>query len=132
MLETFCPNLCQKCHKFQVNKIHQHKYSKLPTKLVVSKPMETLCVDLIGPNTLKGKDSIELDFMCVTMIDPVTIWCEIMELPVTELNFVISTGKMGHKVTITHDKPKEAYFDKSSAQVGSLVHQIWFSSCSHC
>jgi hypothetical protein len=27
-------------------------------------------VDLIGPYTLKGKDKTEIDFMCLTMIDP--------------------------------------------------------------
>ena len=76
----------KKCHKCQVNKRCQQKYSKLPTKLVVSKPWEMLCVDLIGPYTLKGKDGTEIDFMCVTMIDPATSWFEIMELLVAELN----------------------------------------------
>eukprot|EP00804_Cyclotella_cryptica_P026448 CCRYP_008104-RB/>CCRYP_008104-RB protein AED:0.55 eAED:0.76 QI:0/0/0/1/0/0/4/0/181 len=57
---------------------------KLPTKLVVSNPWEVLCVDLIGPYTLKGKDGTEIDFMCVTMIDPATSWFEIVELPSTK------------------------------------------------
>ena len=35
-------------------------------------PWEALCVDLIGPYTLEGKDRTQIDFMCVTMIDPVT------------------------------------------------------------
>ena len=106
---------------------HQQKYCKLPTKLAVSKPWETLCVDLIGPYTLKGKDGTVIDFMCVTMIDPATSWFEIVELPVTEYNSAIPTGKKGCKGTNTHTQPKEAYFDKSSAQVISLMNKIWFS-----
>eukprot|EP00804_Cyclotella_cryptica_P015760 CCRYP_013407-RA/>CCRYP_013407-RA protein AED:0.31 eAED:0.31 QI:0/-1/0/1/-1/0/1/0/237 len=39
---------------------------------------------------------------------------------------------MGRKGTNTHNKPKEAYFDKSSAQVGSLVNKIWFSHFPRC
>ena len=122
----------KKCHKCQVNKRRQHKYGKLPTKLVVSKPWETLCVDLIGPYTLKGKDGTVIDFMCVTMIDPATSWFEIVELPVTEINSAIPKGKKGHKGTNTHKPPKEAYFDKSSAQVSSLVNKIWFSRYPRC
>ena len=85
----------KKCHKCQVNERRQQKYGKLPTKLVVSKPWETLCMDLIGPYTLKGKDSTEIDFMCVTMIDPAISWLEIVELPVTELNSAIPKGTKG-------------------------------------
>ncbi len=36
-------------------------------------------------------------------------------------------GKKGRKGTNTHKPPKEAYFDKSSAQVSSVVNKIWFS-----
>eukprot|EP00804_Cyclotella_cryptica_P008787 CCRYP_015641-RA/>CCRYP_015641-RA protein AED:0.42 eAED:0.41 QI:0/-1/0/1/-1/0/1/0/165 len=60
------------------------------------------------------------------MIDPATSWFKLVELPVTEFNSVTPTGKKGLKGTSTHNKPKEAYIDKSSAQVGSLVNKIWF------
>ena len=70
----------KKCHKCQVNKRRKHKYGKLPTKLVVTKPWNTVCVDLIGPYTLKGKDGTQIDFMCLTMIDPATGWFEIREI----------------------------------------------------
>eukprot|EP00804_Cyclotella_cryptica_P007762 CCRYP_001368-RA/>CCRYP_001368-RA protein AED:0.24 eAED:0.47 QI:0/0/0/1/1/1/2/0/781 len=96
-VRTFVKN----CHKCQVNKRRQHKYGKLPTKLVVSNPWEVLCVDLIGPYTLKGKDSTEIDFMCVTMIDSATSWFEIVEQPVTEFNSVTPKGKRASRV-LTH------------------------------
>jgi hypothetical protein len=69
---------CQSC---QVNKRHSQKYGHLPPKLVITIPWKTLCVDLIGPYTLKGKDGLSIDFMCLTMIDPATSWFEIVELP---------------------------------------------------
>jgi hypothetical protein len=124
----------KKCHKCQVNKGSKHKYGKLPTKLVVMKPWNTLCVDLIDPYTLKSKDGTVIDFMCVTMIDPATSWFEIVELPVSQLVQLDAPavdrkgkkkGKRKKGKRATHDKddkPKEAYFDKSSATVGSLVN----------
>ena len=84
-------------------------------------------MDLIGLYTFTGKDDIEIDFMCVTIIDPATSWFEIVKLPVTEYNSAIPMGENGQNGTNTHITPKEAYFDKSSAQVGSLVSKIWFS-----
>jgi hypothetical protein len=72
------------CKKCQVNKRRQKQYSKLPPKQVITKPWHTLCVDLIGPYTVKGKDGTVIDFMCLTMIDPATCWFEIVELPELE------------------------------------------------
>jgi hypothetical protein len=67
----------------QVNKQRKHKYGKLPTKRVITNSWEALCVDLIGPYILKGKDGTEHDFMCLTMTDPASCLFEIVELPVT-------------------------------------------------
>eukprot|EP00804_Cyclotella_cryptica_P001216 CCRYP_012721-RA/>CCRYP_012721-RA protein AED:0.31 eAED:0.45 QI:0/0/0/1/0/0/3/0/427 len=41
------------CHACQVNKRHKHKYGKLPTKFAITNPWDVLCVDLIGPYTIK-------------------------------------------------------------------------------
>jgi hypothetical protein len=93
----------------------------------------TLCVDLIGPYTLKGKDGTVIDFMCATMINTATSWFEIVELPLSQLVQLDAPSvnrkgkKKGKKATRANDnKPKEAYFDKSSATVGSLVNRCWF------
>jgi hypothetical protein len=48
---------------------------------VISTPWEALCVDLIGPYTLKGKDGSSIDFMALTMINPASSWLEVVELP---------------------------------------------------
>jgi hypothetical protein len=58
------------CKSFQVNKKRTQKYGHLPPKIVISTPWEALCVDLVGPYTLKGKDGSSIDFIALTMIDP--------------------------------------------------------------
>jgi hypothetical protein len=85
------------CHTCHVNKQHKHKYGKLPTQLVITNPWETLCVDLIRPYTLNGKDGTEIDFMCMTMIDPASSWFEIFELLVTT-DAVIPLDTKGQRV----------------------------------
>jgi len=123
------------CHKCQDNKQHKHKYGKVPTKLVIRNPWEVLCVVLIGPYTLKGKDGTEIDFMFLTMINPATSWLKIVELTVVETSttpIVIVT--LGHKGTSACTTPKEPYFDKLSARISTLVNKTWSSRypcCQH-
>ena len=93
------------CKSCQVNTRKTKKYGTLPTKQIITTPWEYLCVDLIGPYTLRGKDRSEIDFMCLTMIDPASSWFEIVELPLAD-NVPTEPFKDG--------KTKEAYFDKSS------------------
>ena len=105
----------KRCPKCQKSKHTKFKYGKLPEKIVKMTPWHTLCVDLVGPYTLKGKDGTELDFMCLTMIDAATGWFEIVELPVVD-NPVNKRGKI-----INQQK-----FDKTSAQISRLVNKTWF------
>ena len=104
------------CRSCQFNKRRKLQYGKLPAKSVIRKPWEALCVDLIGPYTLRGKDGTEIDFMCLTMIDPATGWFEMVELPVIEI--VKNTGG--------DDVETQEIFDKTSKQIASLVNKSWF------
>ena len=89
-------------------------------------------MDLIGSYILKGKDRTQIDFMCVTMIDPATSWFEIVELPVSQLSeHDIPMGTQGCKGSLTHKQKKEPYFDKTSATVGSLINRTWFCYYPH-
>jgi len=79
-------------------------------KIVICIPWEALCVDLIGPFTLKGKDGLPIDFMALTMIDPASSWLEVVELPtITRLTTKKVNGK---ERTI-----EEEIFDKSSDRI---------------
>ena len=73
----------------------------------------------------------EIDFMCLTMIDPASSWFEIVELPITT-DVVIPLDKKGQKGTKTHNNTKLPYFDKSSAMISNLVIKTWFSRYPHC
>ena len=82
-------------------------------------------MDLIGPYTLKGKDGTEIDFICLTMIDPASSWFEIVELPVTT-DAVIPMDTKGQQGTKTHINTKLPYFDNSSTMISKLVNKTWF------
>ncbi len=108
------PEYVKTCQSCQVNKGHSEKYRHLPPKLVITTPWKALCVDLIGTYTLKGKDGLSIDFMCLTMINPTTSWFEIVELPtVAQETTVLPMGK-GKKITFDkYTKVAEPYSDKS-------------------
>jgi hypothetical protein len=116
------------CISCQVDKRHSQKYGHLPLKLVTTTPWRVLCVDLIGPYTLKGKDGSSIDFMCLTMINPTTSWFKIVELPTVDLVTTVPSVGKGKKVTSSKNtKVAETTFDKSSAQISNLVYKTWFS-----
>jgi hypothetical protein len=72
--------VCQKCDTCQRSKKKTIKYGHLPVKTAEAEPWETLCVDLIGPYTLKRKGKKNLILHCLTMIDPATGWFEMAEV----------------------------------------------------
>ncbi len=54
-MRTTIQRYVKTCRSCQVNKRHSQKYGRLPPKLVITTPWKALCVDLIGPYTLKGR-----------------------------------------------------------------------------
>ncbi len=90
-----------------MNKKRTQNYGHLPSKIVTSTPWEALCVKIVSPYTLKGKEGLSIDFMALTMIDPASSWFEVVELPtIMRLTTIKVNGK---ERTI-----KEQIFDKSS------------------
>ncbi len=129
-MRTTIQRYVKTCRSCQVNKRHSQKYGHLPLKLVIMTPWKVLCVDLIGPYTMKGKgkDYLSIDFMCLTMIDPATSWFKIMELPTVPQETTVPSAGKGKKVTSSKSNTvAEPYFDKSSAQISNLVYETWFS-----
>ena len=88
----------QSCPTCQRSKRKVKKYGLLPPKEAETNPWEQLCVDLIGPYTIRRKGRENLICQCVTMIDPATGWFEIHQ-----------------------------YDDKQSITVANIVEQEWFS-----
>jgi hypothetical protein len=115
-MQTTIRSITKSCKSCQVNKRRTLKYGHLPSKIVISTPWEALCVNLIGPYTLKGKDGSAIDFMALTIIDLASSWFEIVELPLAErltAMKVNSKEKVSEKIT----------FDKSSNQIARLVNK---------
>jgi hypothetical protein len=102
---------------------NMQKYGKLPAKLATITSWEAVCVNLIGPYKLRGKDGTEINFICLTMIDPASSWFKFVELPVVEPS-PTSQSKIKSKL---HDKTKEAYLHKSLSMISTLVNRNWFS-----
>ena len=124
-MRTTIRKYVKSCRSCQVNKRHSQKYGHLPPKLVITTPWKALCVDLIGPYTLKGKDGSSIDFMCLTMINPATSWFKIVELPTVAQETTVPPVGKGKKVTFAKNtKAAKPYFDKSSTQISNLVYKI--------
>jgi hypothetical protein len=103
-------SITKSCKTCQVNKKRTQKYGHLPSKIVISTPWEALCVDLVSPYTLKGKDGSSTDFMALIMINCASSWFEVVELPTI-------MGLMTRKVSGKERTIKEQIFDKSSDQI---------------
>ena len=108
--------LVKSCERCQKGKRRKQQYGHVPPKLSDQKPWRKVCVDLIGPYTIKGLDGTIMDFMCLTIIDPATGWFEMIELPVRS-KMVDTDGKVTRKLVI----------DKSSAEVARLFNRQWLS-----
>jgi hypothetical protein len=123
-MRTTIRRYVKNCQSFLVNKQHSQKYGHPPLKLVITNPWKPLCVDLVGPYTLKVKDRSSIDFMCLTMIDPTTSWFKIVGLPTVAQETTVPPMGKGKKVTFDKNtKVAEPYFDKSSAQISNLVYK---------
>jgi hypothetical protein len=121
-MRTTIHSLTMSCRSCQINKRWSHRYGYLPPKTVRTNPWECLCVDLIGPYTLKGKDNLQIDFMALTMINPASSWFEIAELPVVE----------GLCQQIVNGKGADETFDKTSERIAKLVNKTWLCGYPRC
>lgn len=66
------------CAACQKQKHYRKKYDHLPAKEAEVKPWENLCIDLIGPYTIKHSDKkVSKTLKCVAMMNPATGWFEI-------------------------------------------------------
>jgi hypothetical protein len=109
-MSTTIWSLTKSCRTCQVNKKRKLEYGHLPSKTIITVPYRALCVDLIGPYTLKGKDGTIIDFMALTVIDPVTSWFEVVELPLVRQ---LKTIKVNNK----ESSIVEEIFDKTSEHI---------------
>ena len=74
------------------------KCRHLPEKVAEADPWDVLCIDLIGPYTIKLKNKTKkpLTLWALTMIDPATGWFEMWEIKTKSADSVaMSLNKRG-------------------------------------
>lgn len=105
---------CKICDVCQRTKRTSSKYGLLPEKVAEANPWDQLCVDMIGPYTIKqNKNREPLILWCVTMIDPATSWFEMKQVKDKEAYTVASVVEQAWltrypwPTTITFDQGKE-------------------------
>ena len=81
-LTKLCQVVCLSYCYFQAYVSQTNKRCKLKygTLIVITAPWEAMCINLIGPYTLKGKDGTEIDFMCLTMDPVVDYWIKMIQM----------------------------------------------------
>jgi hypothetical protein len=106
-----------KCNICQQTKCTTKKYGHLPPKEAKASPWEVLCVDLIGPYTIKN-----LVLWCVTMINQATGWFKMQEIPNKEAftiaNFVKQTW------LTRYPWPNQIIFNQGKEFMGEFAHMV--------
>jgi RNase H-like domain found in reverse transcriptase/Reverse transcriptase (RNA-dependent DNA polymerase)/Integrase zinc binding domain/Retroviral aspartyl protease len=121
-LREMVHSICSKCITCQKNKISFKKYGHLPPKEAEAEPWEKLCVDLIGPYTVKRAKKDPLNLWAVTMIDPATGWLEIKEIPNKK---AITIAETVEQVWLTrYPKPQVLNFDRGSEFMAEFAEMI--------
>jgi hypothetical protein len=119
-------SITKSCRTCQINKRWKFKYGHLPSKTIINDPRECLCVNLIGPYNLKGKDNLQIYFMGLTMINPTSSWFEIVKLPIT--TWLSCRQTINSRELLTANK----IFDKALDCIAKLVNKTWLCRYSRC
>ena len=110
------------CPTCQKTKRSYKKYGHLPEKVAESQPWEKVCVDLIGPYTIKPKGQKKLILWCITMIDPATGWFEMRELKNKE---AINVANIFEQTWLTrYPWPSEITFDRGTEFMAEFATMV--------
>jgi hypothetical protein len=113
---------CTKCDTCQCTKRSSKKYGYLPIKEAEAHPWEKLCVDLIGPYTIKRRGKRNLTLWCVTMIDPATGWFEMKQIPNKEAFTIASIVEQTWFTR--YPWPTEVTFDRGKEFMGEFARMV--------
>ena len=113
---------CKNCHVCQTTKRGSKKYGHLPEKEAEAIPWDKLCVDLIGPYTLKRKNKKDLTLWCLTMIDPATGWFEMKEIPNKRADYIANI--VDQAWLTRYPWPTQLVFDRGSEFMAEFSKMI--------
>jgi NADH:ubiquinone oxidoreductase subunit len=98
------------------------KYGHLPEKEAEAIPWDKLCVDMIGPYTIKQKGKSPLTLWCVTMIDPATSWFEMAEVKDKE---AMTVALVVEQIWLTrYPWPSTITFDQGKEFMGAFAEMV--------
>ena len=115
-------HVCGRCHTCQVTKKSKKKYGHLPAKEAEVEPWDKLCVDLIGPYTIKRAGKKTLTLWCVTMIDPATGWFEMREIPSKDAATVANIVEMAWLTR--YPWPTQITFDRGTEFMAEFARMV--------
>ena len=122
-LDKEVKKVCSTCPTCQRTKRSTIKYGHLPPKEAEANPWEKLCVDMIGPYTIKNSETGEtLTLQCVTMIDPATGW---FEMKTTEGKSAMEVANIVEQTWLSrYPWPQEIVYDRGSEFMGDFANMI--------
>jgi hypothetical protein len=124
-LQKTVHDVCSRCDTCQRCKKTSQKYGHLPEKEAEAVPCEKLCVDLIGPYTMRPKSMPKgksLTLWCLTMIDPATGWFEIVEIKNKE---AIHIANLVEQTWLTrYPWPQEITFDRGTEFMAEFSQMV--------
>ena len=115
-------NHVKSCPTCQRNKRKQKKYGLLPPKEAEAIPWDKLCIDLIGPYTIRRKGQKDLVCKAVTMIDPATGWFEVHQIGDKRSDTVSNVAEQ--EWFARYPWPTQVTYDRGSEFIGKEFQQM--------
>lgn len=91
----------------------------MPAKEAEAEPWDKLCVDMIGPYSIKVKGKQPMTLWCATMIDPATGWFEMQHVKDKEAMTVAAAVETTWLTC--YPWPTQVVFDKGKEFMGDFA-----------
>jgi cleavage and polyadenylation specificity factor subunit 1 len=121
-VRTTVQEVCKNCPTCQRTKRSNQKYGIIPIKEADAGPWEKVCIDMIGPYTIKqgtGENANKITIHCVTMIDPATGWFEMVN---TTTKDAATIADIVETTWLTrYPIPQEIIYDRGTEFLGEFA-----------
>ena len=115
-------DVCSTCPTCQKTKRSSKHYGHLPPKEAEVSPWEKLCVDLVGPYTIKNKNNETITIHAVTMIDPATGW---FEMKLLKEKSAINVANLVEQTWLTrYPWPQEITYDQGTEFMAEFADMV--------
>lgn len=111
----------KKCSICQRQKKQKKKFGKIPAKDADETPWSTVCIDLIGPYTVKTTEG-DRELLAMTMIDPASSWFEIAEIDNKDAETVALT--FDREWLCRYPRPERVISDRGSEFIAAEFSEL--------